>query len=61
MNVSGDEAKGYRAVRLDSLENANNGELVSADDETGLVVYKDKTGEEVRLPLPAHSIRILPK
>lgn len=61
MNVSGDEAKGYRAVRLDSLENANKGELVSADDETGLVVYKDKTGEEVRLPLPAHSIRILPK
>lgn len=61
MNISGDDAKNYRAVRLDSLENANKGELVSADDETGLVVYKDKTGEEVRLPLPAHSIRILPK
>jgi hypothetical protein len=59
MTISGEEAKNYNAVRLDSMANANQGELVAADEDTGFVVYKDRTGEEVKLQLAPHSIRIL--
>ena len=61
MKIDGEAAKGFRAVRLDSLENANKGELVSADEDTGAVVYKDRSGEPVTLQLGAHAIRILAK
>ncbi len=61
MNVSGEEAKLYDAVRLDSCLNANKGELISADDITGAVTYKDVTGEEKSITLGQHAIKILPK
>lgn len=60
MNISGDDAKLYRAVRLDSFENANKGELIEANEDTGFVSYKDKTGATVTLTLGQHAIRILP-
>ncbi len=61
MIVSGDAAASFNAVRLDSFENANRGVLVSANDETGEVVYKDATGEEKKLMLGDHAIKILPR
>lgn len=61
MIVAGDAAKLYDAVRLDNFERANRGELVSADDITGVVVYKDAAGEAKTVTLGDHAIRILPK
>jgi hypothetical protein len=61
MNVSGSEATGFNAIRLDDFSNANKGPLVSADTETGSVVYKDVTGEEKKVELGPHAIRLLPK
>ena len=61
MIVSGEAAAAFNAVRLDSFENANKGTLVSADSETGEVRYLDVTGEEKRLVLGDHAIRILKK
>ena len=60
MQVSGDEAKRWNAVRLDSFRNVNEGELVSADDQTGDVSWKDKTGEVKTLTLGLHAIRLIP-
>lgn len=61
MEVNGDSAKLYRAVRLDSFEDANKGELVKADDVTGEVVYKDTPDTTKTLTLGPGAIRILPK
>ena len=61
MKIEGDGAKAYRAVRLDSFADVNRGELVSADDETGTVQYKDKTGETCTVTLGPHAIVILRK
>ncbi|TAK81878.1 MAG: hypothetical protein EPO09_21750 [Aquabacterium sp.] len=61
MNVSGEEAKLYDAVRLDNFERANRGELISADDVSGIVIYKDAAGEAKTVTLGEHAIRILPK
>lgn len=61
MKVDGEEAKHFRAVRLDSFLNANKGELVSADDVSGIVVYKDTPETTKTLELGEHAIRILPK
>jgi len=61
MNISGDAAAGFDAIRLDNFERANRGVLVSADDITGVVVYKDVTGEAKSITLGEHAIRILPK
>lgn len=60
MKVEGDEAKLYRAVRLDSFKDANQGELVSADDLTGVVIYKDTPETTKTIVLGEHAIRILP-
>jgi len=59
MTIDGDGAKAFNAVRLDSLANANKGELVSADEDTGTVVYKDRSGEPVTLSLGPHAIKVL--
>ena len=61
MIVSGEAAPQFNAVRLDNFENANKGPLVSADSETGEVVYLDVTGEQKTLKLGDHAIRILKK
>ena len=59
MNVSGDLAANYDAVRLDTFERANRGTLLSADTMTGIVVYKDAAGEEKRVELGDHAIRLV--
>ena len=59
MIVSGDAAAAYVAVRLDNFENANKGPLIYADDTTGDVTYLDPTGEQKKLALSTHAIRIL--
>lgn len=61
MNVSGENAKSYDAVRLDSFAIVNRGELVSADDLTGIVIYKDTSDSTKTITLGEHAIRILPK
>ena len=59
MNVSGEEAALYDAIRLDSLESANKGPLVSADDVTGTAVYHDTPETTKTLELGAHALRIV--
>ena len=63
MEVSGDAAKAYRVVRLDSFLDAVplKGELVSADDQTGVVVFKDAAGEQKQITLGQSAIRIMPR
>ena len=61
MRVEGEGAKNFNAVRLDSLMNANIGPLLLADEDTGEVVYNDRTGTAVQLKLGSHAIRILPR
>lgn len=60
MKVSGAEAPKYQAVRRDTLETVNKGVLVSADDDTGEVEWKDKANETKSLKLGSNAIRILP-
>ncbi len=59
MQVSGEDAKRWNAVRLDNFQNANQGELVSADDQTGAVSWKDKTGAVKNITLGLHAIRLI--
>ncbi len=59
MTVSGEEAHLYDAIRLDDFSRANRGPLVSADDVTGVVVYKDTLESEKTLTLGEHAIRIV--
>ncbi len=59
MKVEGEEARLFKAIRLDSMSDAHRGELVLADDETGTVVYKDTPDSTKTLTLGAHMIRIV--
>lgn len=59
--VSGEEAARFNAVRLDSFACVNEGELVEADDLTGLVKWKDKAAVVREQTLGAHAIRIVPR
>jgi len=59
MVVSGDDAKHYDAVRLDSFLTANEGPMSYADDQTGEVKWTDKTGTAKELKLGPHAISIL--
>ncbi len=61
MEVSGDDAKSWNAVRLDSFAVINDGMLVSADCATGAVKWKDKTDQERTLTLGDHAIRLVRK
>lgn len=61
MQIAGDDAKGYDAVRLDNFHPANDGELVSADETTGAVSWRDAAGETKHLTLGPRMIRILPR
>ena len=45
MKVSGEEAMRYQAVRKDTLETVNHGLLIMADEETGRVEWRTKSGE----------------
>jgi hypothetical protein len=59
MTVDGDEAKNFRAVRRDSLMDANLGELTFADDISGKVMYRDVTGATRTLELGPRAIVII--
>jgi len=62
MNVSGEDAKLWRAVRLDSFETINKGELVSADSDTGNVVWTvqlDGQQERKEITLGRDMVRIV--
>jgi hypothetical protein len=59
LRVSGEDAKLYDAVSLSSFANVNRGELVSADDSTGEVVYKDTPESTKAVTLGDHAIRIV--
>lgn len=59
--VSGDDAAGFIAVRLDSYACVNDGVLIEANEQTGLVRWRDKAGEEKRAELGAGSIKIIAK
>lgn len=61
MNVSGEDAARFNAVRLDSYANVNDGELIEANDLTGLVKWKDRAGEVREKTLGEHQIRIIPR
>ncbi len=58
MRVEGEEAKGLKAVRRDTLMDVP-GELVLADDQTGEVQTRDKTGEVQGWTFGPHLIRIV--
>jgi hypothetical protein len=60
-SVNGDVAKEHYVVRLDSYATVNQGELVEADEATGLVRFRDKAGETKSVTLGEHNIRILRK
>ncbi len=59
MIVSGEEALLYNAIRLDDFSVANKGPLISADDMTGVVVYRDTPESEKTLSLGPHAIRLI--
>ena len=55
----GEDAKFYRAVRLDSLADVNKGDLTFADDQTGEVRWMDGTATPKSVTLGPHAIRIV--
>lgn len=64
MNISGEAAKSFKVVRIDSYSDAIHprAELLEADDTTGLIKFKDHvTGEEKQVMLQPHVMRIVPR
>lgn len=61
MNVSGEMASAYDAICLSSFETVNKGRLVSADTDTGVVNWHDKTGNVCSATLGQSAIRIIPR
>jgi hypothetical protein len=61
MMVSGDDAKHLDAIRLDTFEPVNKGELLEANEDTGFVRWKGGAGSTHTLTLGAGSIRIMKK
>ena len=59
MQVSGEAAAAWNAVRLDSFETINKGPLVSADTDTGAVSWKDKTGTTQTVTLGPHVVKLV--
>jgi hypothetical protein len=59
MTVSDDDAKLYDAISLSDFSSVNRGELVSADDATGVVVYRDTPESTKTVTLGLHAIRIV--
>lgn len=59
--VSGEDAKRYNVVRLDSMATVNRGPLVSADTQTGKVSWMDKTDTVQVTTLLPQNLRIVPK
>lgn len=62
MEVNGEAAARFDAVRLDSFAPVNlGGDLISANEETGAVQWKDRTGETKSVTLRAHTIKLVKK
>lgn len=61
MLVSGEDAKRFNAVRLDSYANVNTGELVEADDATGVVKWHDTPDTVKTVSLGERQIRLVPR
>lgn len=61
MKVQGEEAARMQAVRTDSFATINDGDLVSADTESGEVVWTDKTGTQRSVRVGPHILRITPR
>jgi len=59
MRVEGASAKGWAAVRLDTLEEVNQGDLLLADSETGSVEWLDRTGSKCTSSLGPGAVRIV--
>ena len=61
MNVSGDEAARFNAVRLDDFRCVNDGVLIEADELSGLVRWKDAAGEQKVTTLGERQIKLVPR
>jgi hypothetical protein len=59
MIVSGDAAKNFDAVSLSSFLNVNRGDLVSADDDTGRVEWRNTPESVKTVTLGAGAIKIV--
>lgn len=60
-SVSGDRAAAFKVVRLDSLADAIDGDLISADSLAGTVSFKDRSGTVQNKNFGPHAIRIVPR
>jgi len=60
MRVSGDQAKAWKAVNLKDCRDIG-WQLIEADDQSGEVTYKDRTGTEVKVCYGPHAIRLRPR
>lgn len=58
VQVAGDDAQNWDAVRRDSLTTVNGGQLIEANEETGFVSWKDRAGETKTVTLGAHAIKL---
>lgn len=59
--VSGEDAKLYKVIRLSDYADAFDGELISADSNSGAFTWKDRADVEKTATLGPHMIRIIPK
>lgn len=59
MTVTGEAAKAFNAVRLDSLATINLGPLVEADEDTGRVAWKDKADQLQIVTLGPRLVKII--
>lgn len=61
MRITGEIARQWSAVRLDSFEQVNSGTLTTADDESGYVEWVDRIGGSHSVSLGPQAIRIIRK
>jgi len=51
----------FDAVSLSSMEQINRGTLISADEDSGVVVYENVPGSRKTVTLGQHAIKIIPR
>lgn len=59
MTVTGEAAKAFNAVWLDSLATINLGPLVEANEDTGRVSWRDKADQLQTVTLGPHLVKII--
>ncbi len=57
--IYGDDAKNHHAVNLNTGLTINKGELVSADEGSGYVVWKEPDGTTNQITLGEHTVKII--